>query len=71
MNKYSDFSMYELVAMYTALDSQIEEITLLLNSPKTPFEYRGKLNDSLRYSKSAYQKLDKIFESENYSPYQN
>lgn len=66
--KNSEFLMNELSAIYTALESQIEDCEFFLSDSSIPLSEKRAVMDSLKYSKSALKKLDAIFSANPLSP---
>ncbi len=66
--KNSEFLMNELAAIYTALESQIEDCESFLSDSSVSLSEKRSVMDSLKYSKSALQKLDAIFSADSLSP---
>ena len=66
--KNSEFMMNELAAIYTALESQIEDCESFLSDSSVPLSEKRSVMDSLKYSKSALQKLDAIFSENSCNP---
>lgn len=66
--KNSEFLMNELSAIYTALESQIEDCEFFLSDSSIPLSEKRAVMDSLKYSKSALKKLDAIFSENSYNP---
>ena len=69
--KNMTFSMNELVAIYSSLESQIEDCEEYLANPDFPLNLKTQINDTLRYSKSARSRLDNIFKEHHFNPYKN
>lgn len=65
------FSMNELVAIYNALESQIENCQSFLTSPEFTIPERKQINQVINHSKSALARLDVIFKEKNYNPHKN
>lgn len=65
------FSMNELVAIYNALESQIEDCQNFLTSPEFTIPERKQINQVVNHSKSALARLDIIFKEKNYNPHKN
>ena len=61
------FSMNELVAIYNALESQIEDCQNFLTSPVFTIPERKQINQVVNHSKSALARLDIIFKEKNYN----
>lgn len=66
--KNSEFLMNELAAIYTALESQVEDCESFLSDSSIPLSEKRSVMDSLKYSKSALQKLDAIFSENSCNP---
>ncbi len=65
------FSMNELVAISTALESQIEECQEYLTNPNLALDSKIQLNQVIQHSKSAAARLDAIFKKNGFNPYKN
>ena len=59
--KNSEFLMNELAAIYTALESQIEDCESFLSDSSVPLSEKCAVMDSLKYSKSALKKNSMLF----------
>lgn len=66
--KNSEFLMNELAAIYTALESQVEDCESFLSDSSISLSEKRAVMDSLKYSKSALKKLDAIFSENSCSP---
>lgn len=66
--KNVEFLMNELAAIYTALESQIEDCESFLSDSSIPLTEKRAVMDSLKYSKSALKKLDAFFSENSHSP---
>ena len=62
------FEVNELIAIHSALQSQIEECEDFLNDPSIRMDYKPQLAKSLKYSKSALTRLDSIFSELGINP---
>lgn len=65
------FSMNELVAISTALESQIEDCQEYLADPNLAPDAKMQLVQVIQHSKSAAARLDAIFKSNNFNPHKN
>ena len=59
--KNSEFLMNELAAIYTALESQIEDCESFLSDSSVSLPEKRSVMDSLKYSKSALKKNSMLF----------
>lgn len=55
------FTVNELIAIHSALQSQVENCEDFLNDPSIRIDYKPQLAKSLKYSKSALDRLKSIF----------
>ena len=65
------FTMNELVAISSALESQIEDCQKFLSDLNLSSEEKKQVTKSLEYSKSAASRLDLIFKENNFNPKKN
>lgn len=65
------FSMNELVAISTALESQIEDCQEFLADPNLTLDANVQLNQVIQHSKSAAARLDAIFKENGVDPRKN
>lgn len=65
------FSVNELVAISTALESQIEDCQEFLSDPTLTLDAKAQLNQVIQHSKSAAARLDAIFKENGVDPRKN
>lgn len=65
------FSINELIAIYTALNSQIDDCNEFLSDPNLSIGEKVQINHALQYSESAINRLNAIFKEQGVSPIQN
>ena len=65
------FSMNELIAIYTALESQIDECQEFLSDINLAIADKVRINHAMQYSKSAIERLNTIFKENGVNPYNN
>ena len=65
------FSMNELIAIYTALESQIDECQEFLSDINLAISDKVRINQAMQYSKSAIERLNTIFKENGVNPYNN
>lgn len=62
------FHVNELIAIHTALQSQIDDCEDFLKDPSIPQSAKPQITKNLEYSKSALARLDAIFAESNINP---
>ena len=67
----ADFELNELIAIYNALETQIDDCKDYLKTMNLSLPEKIKIQQAINFSQSAYDKLNVIFTENDIKPYEN